>query len=201
MFADGGRCSSCGREGYKGLCFDANTRQLYKATEDRFDNEESTHFISDIPHDVIEAIPYGPGMMVKAVFQKVWDFLNRDEKLQDEFGAALKMLATYKHSYPKFVHSAIDIVFDFDGPPSHTSGRFVGVERDGESIAFGKWMPHPKEDGYWVLRLPEGSVFDFAGEKALKSEVAQLGFKVEELESKINKKCFDMIKSGGADEG
>lgn len=61
-----------------------------------FDNEESTGFVSDIPQEVVEAIPYGPGMMVKAIFQKVWDFLNRDPKLQEEFGHALRLWKQYR---------------------------------------------------------------------------------------------------------
>jgi len=62
---------------------------------DRFDNEESTGFVSNIPQDVVDAMPYGPGMMVKAILQKVWDHLNRDPRLQEEFGHALKLWATY----------------------------------------------------------------------------------------------------------
>jgi hypothetical protein len=44
----------------------------------------------------------------------------------------------------------IDIVFD--GPPSHESGRFVEVERDGKSIRIGRWFE--RDDGLWVLRIP-----------------------------------------------
>lgn len=45
----------------------------------------------------------------------------------------------------------IDIVFD--GPPSHESGRFVEVERDGKSISIGEWQE--RKDGDWVLRIPD----------------------------------------------
>ncbi len=46
----------------------------------------------------------------------------------------------------------IDIVFD--GPPSHESGRFVEVEdNSGASINFGEWVE--RDDGYWVLRIPD----------------------------------------------
>ena len=45
----------------------------------------------------------------------------------------------------------IDIVFD--GPPGPESGRFVEVERDGTSISIGEWVH--REDGYWVLRIPD----------------------------------------------
>lgn len=45
----------------------------------------------------------------------------------------------------------IDIVFD--GPPSHRSGRFVEVERDGKSIRLGEWVARP--DGMWALRIPD----------------------------------------------
>jgi hypothetical protein len=50
----------------------------------------------------------------------------------------------------------IDAVFDIviDGPPSHESGRFVDVEdADGRSIQVGDWVQ--RDDGYWVLRLPD----------------------------------------------
>jgi hypothetical protein len=44
------------------------------------------------------------------------------------------------------------IAIRFDGPPSHESGRFIEVERDGASISFGKW----KQDGDdWLLELTE----------------------------------------------
>jgi len=40
----------------------------------------------------------------------------------------------------------------FDGPPSHESGRFIEVERDGESISYGEW----KQDGDdWLLVIPD----------------------------------------------
>ncbi len=47
----------------------------------------------------------------------------------------------------------IDIVFD--GPPGPESGRFVEVEQGGKgmSVRFGKWVE--RDDGYWVLRLPD----------------------------------------------
>ena len=45
----------------------------------------------------------------------------------------------------------IDIVFD--GPPGNQSGGFVEVERNGKSIRFGEWIR--REDGYWVLRIPD----------------------------------------------
>lgn len=46
----------------------------------------------------------------------------------------------------------IDIVFD--GPPGPEAGRFVEVEdHAGRSICFGNWLQ--REDGYWVLRLPQ----------------------------------------------
>lgn len=51
----------------------------------------------------------------------------------------------------------IDIVFD--GPPSHESGRFVEVEdQKGYSIARGEWVQ--RDDGYWVLRLPDPAEVD-----------------------------------------
>lgn len=44
----------------------------------------------------------------------------------------------------------INIVFD--GPPTHTGGRFVEVEiDDGHSISLGQWLERP--DGYWALRI------------------------------------------------
>lgn len=46
----------------------------------------------------------------------------------------------------------VDIVFD--GPPSHDAPRFVEVERDGKAIKYGEWLQ--REDGYWVLRVPDG---------------------------------------------
>jgi len=44
----------------------------------------------------------------------------------------------------------VEIVFD--GPPSHESGRFVEVERDGKSINYGEWREG--DDGFWYLVLP-----------------------------------------------
>jgi hypothetical protein len=48
----------------------------------------------------------------------------------------------------------IDIVFG--GPPSHESGRFIGVEdsHSGKSIKVGEWID--RGDGTWALRLPIG---------------------------------------------
>jgi hypothetical protein len=64
--------------------------------DDRFDNEESTGFVSNIPQEVVEAMPYGPGMVVKAIFQKVWDYLNREPELQKEFARALRLMAAQR---------------------------------------------------------------------------------------------------------
>lgn len=50
----------------------------------------------------------------------------------------------------------VDIVFD--GPPSHDAPRFVEVERDGKPIKYGEWIQ--REDGYWVLRVPDGELID-----------------------------------------
>ena len=56
---------------------------------------------------------------------------------------------------PIDLESTIDIVFD--GPPSHESGRFVEVERNGRSVSAGEWIEMP--DGLWALRIPySGSV-------------------------------------------
>ena len=45
---------------------------------------------------------------------------------------------------------AINILFD--GPPDHTSGRFVEVEDDeGKSIRVGEWSE--RSDGLWALRI------------------------------------------------
>ncbi len=44
------------------------------------------------------------------------------------------------------------VVIRFDGPPGHEGGRFVEVERDGESIGFGRWSEH---GGYWFLAIQE----------------------------------------------
>lgn len=43
------------------------------------------------------------------------------------------------------------VVIRFDGPPSHDSGRFIEVERDGASIRYGEWVQE-RED--WLLVLP-----------------------------------------------
>ncbi len=44
------------------------------------------------------------------------------------------------------------IVIRFDGPPSHESGRFIEVEKDGASISFGEW----RQDGDdWLLVLTD----------------------------------------------
>ena len=50
----------------------------------------------------------------------------------------------------------INIVFD--GPPEHTTGRFVEVEDEqGYSVGVGEWLPHPKpaleREGWWVLQI------------------------------------------------
>lgn len=47
--------------------------------------------------------------------------------------------------------NTIDIVFD--GPPGPTPGRFVEVERNGQSISLVEWVH--REDGYWVLRISD----------------------------------------------
>lgn len=53
-------------------------------------------------------------------------------------------------SHAAFATQTLDIVFD--GPPSHESGRFVGVEdADGKSVSLGEWMD--RGDGYWALRV------------------------------------------------
>jgi hypothetical protein len=65
---------------------------------DRSDNEESTGFLSDIPQEVVEAMPYGPGMVVRAVFQKVWDYLNKEPELQGDFRQALELWSVYSCS-------------------------------------------------------------------------------------------------------
>ncbi len=53
----------------------------------------------------------------------------------------------------------LDIVFD--GPPSHTSGRFVEVEdQTGKSVNAGEWVE--RADGMWALRIPKlGETNDF----------------------------------------
>lgn len=46
----------------------------------------------------------------------------------------------------------IPINIIFDGPPGHTSGRFIEVENDeGKSINCGEWIE--RSDGYWSLRI------------------------------------------------
>lgn len=81
---------------------------------DRFDNEESTGFVSDVPEAAVSFLPHGYGMKVKAIFQQVHDYLNREPELQKEFDAAVKVLALYgrdplkpgevfKLSEPRFV--------------------------------------------------------------------------------------------------
>jgi hypothetical protein len=67
---------------------------------DRCDNEESTDFAPEIPQEVVDAMPYGPGMLVKAVFQKIWDYLNRDLELQKDFGIALDLMQQYRGTNP-----------------------------------------------------------------------------------------------------
>lgn len=39
----------------------------------------------------------------------------------------------------------------FDDSPGHETGRFVEVERNGESVSIGEW--EEREDGYWELVL------------------------------------------------
>jgi hypothetical protein len=81
---------------------------------DRFDNEESTGFVSDVPEAAVSFLPRGYAMKVKAIFQQVHDHLNREPELQKEFDAAVKVLALYgkdplkpgevfKLSEPRFV--------------------------------------------------------------------------------------------------
>ena len=53
------------------------------------------------------------------------------------------------------------VVIVFDGPPSHESGRFVEVERDGASIGFGRWVEH---GDFWYLAIQEE--LDAAGGKS-----------------------------------
>ena len=60
--------------------------------------------------------------------------------------------------------STIDIIFD--GPPSHESGRFVEVERDGKSINYGEW--EELDNGLWALRI-----FDPAEHEATIKEQAE----------------------------
>lgn len=56
----------------------------------------------------------------------------------------------------------VDIVFD--GPPEHTTGRFVEVEDStGRSIRYGRWVHRP--DRMWALRIdrvpqPQSTVAD-----------------------------------------
>lgn len=53
----------------------------------------------------------------------------------------------------------MDIVFD--GPPGPTSGRFVEVEdAAGKSFNAGEWLQRP--DGFWVLRLTQSRLENFA---------------------------------------
>ena len=50
--------------------------------------------------------------------------------------------------------SYVDIVFD--GPPGPVAGRFVEVEDEsGASISIGEWIE--RADGFWALRVPDGS--------------------------------------------
>ncbi len=59
------------------------------------------------------------------------------------------------------MQNAINIIFD--GPPSHESGRFVGVETDdGKSINAGEWIE--RGDGLWALRIT--SLPEFASKQA-----------------------------------
>ena len=62
-------------------------------------------------------------------------------------------LACPHHGGPKLLDVITGrIVIRFDGPPSHESGRFIEVERDGASISFGEWVEDSK--GEWLLVLP-----------------------------------------------
>ena len=50
------------------------------------------------------------------------------------------------------MNKTVDIVFD--GPPGPVAGRFVEVEDEsGASIKVGEWVE--RDDGYWVLRIPD----------------------------------------------
>lgn len=84
----------------------------------------------------------------------------------------------------------------FDGPPSHESGRFVEVERNGQSVSVGEW--NEREDGLWELVLdPE---YAAAGElrdglehaqgevktaRAMLLDAFNEGMSAEELEGKV----------------
>lgn len=93
----------------------------------------------------------------------------------------------------------IDIVFD--GPPSHTTGRFVEVENaDGASINFGEWVH--RDDGYWVLRIPDHDTTNTNLEKeikALKDHIAHhytgaaTGY-IKELEANVAKQTEEIEK-------
>jgi hypothetical protein len=42
----------------------------------------------------------------------------------------------------------------FDGPPAHTSGRFVEVETpDGRGVNAGRWVKDEHREGWWALEL------------------------------------------------
>ncbi len=74
--------------------------------------------------------------------------LQAEQIAQEEDDARQAEMAATNEQMERF----IDIVFD--GPPSHVTGRFVEVENDqGASINFGEWVK--REDGYWVLRIPD----------------------------------------------
>lgn len=63
----------------------------------------------------------------------------------------------------------------FDGPPGPEAGRFVEVERDGQSIRFGEMKE--REDGYWVLEIPDQDAALAAlkeENERLKRELAQI---------------------------
>jgi len=50
----------------------------------------------------------------------------------------------------------------FDGPPSHESGRFIEIERDGESISYGEW----RQDGDdWLLVIPDTTQLEAEGKR------------------------------------
>ena len=81
----------------------------------------------------------------------------------------------------------IDIIFD--GPPSHESGRFVEVERDGKSINAGEWVELP--GGLWALRIP-----DF--ESQLASARAALEKAEAEWDAALDKVSAERDQANGA---
>jgi hypothetical protein len=81
------------------------------------------------------------------------------------------------------MHRTIDIVFD--GPPDHEAGRFVEVERDGESISFGEWVK--REDGFWALRIPDPEPVDKLA--AIRAEIALVSGVVQALATSAIADC------------